>query len=73
MSIANCQLSTVNCSLVIAHVSELIEQIWFHIHKQLQCKQSIILGLIYFPPNSPIIILDELQDTISEIRNSHIS
>ena len=51
----------------LIHVSESIEQIWVHIHKQY--KQSIILG--YFPPNSPITFLDELQDAISEIRNSH--
>ena len=53
----------------LIHVSKSIEQIWVHIQKQ--HKQSIILGSVYFPPNSPITVLDELQDTISEIRNSH--
>ena len=51
----------------LIHVSESIEQIWVHIHKQY--KQSIILGC--FPPNSPITVLNELQDIINEIRNFH--
>ena len=57
--------SDVPSSLI--HVSESIEQIWVHIHKQY--KQSIILGC--FPPNSPITVLDELQNIISEIRKFH--
>ena len=51
----------------LTHVCRSIEQIWVHIQKQHQ--QSIILGSVCFPPNSPITVLDELQDTISEIRN----
>ena len=53
----------------LIHVSKSIEQIWVHIQKQ--HKQSIILGSVYFPLNSPITVLDELQDTISGFRNSH--
>ena len=59
--------SDISSSLI--HVSESIEQIWVHIHKQY--KQSIILGSVYFPPNSTVTVLDELQDTISKIGNSH--
>ena len=51
------------------HVSESIEQIWVHVHKQ--HKQSIILGAVYCPPNSLIEVLDRLHDTISDIRNSY--
>ena len=51
------------------HVSKSIEQIWVHIHKQ--NKQSIILGSVYFPPNSPITVLEELQVTISEIKSTY--
>ena len=40
-----------------------------HIHKQYN--QSIILELVYFPPNSPITVLDGLQVTISEIKSTY--
>ena len=53
----------------LIHVSKSIEQIWIHIHEQY--KQSIILGSVYFPPNSPITVLEELQVTISEIKSTY--
>ena len=34
-------------------------------------KQSIIVGSVYCPPNSSTTILDELENTINDIRNAH--
>ena len=57
----------------LIHVSEMIKQTWAHIHKD--HKQSIILGPVYCPPecppSSPSTVLDQLKDTISDIKNSH--
>ena len=46
-----------------------IDQIWVHIH--IKNKQNIIVGSVYCPPNSPVTVLDELENIINDIRNSH--
>ena len=53
----------------LLQVSASIEQIWVHAH--IKNKQSIIIGSVYCPPNSPVSALDELENTINDIRKSH--
>jgi len=55
----------------LLQISTSIEQIWVHIH--ISNKHSIIIGSVYCPPNSSITVLDELETTINDIRNSHPS
>ena len=50
-------------------VSTSAEQIWIHVHVKNQ--PNIIVGSFYCPPSSSTSILDELGNTISDIRNSH--
>ena len=50
-------------------VSTSIEQIWIHVHVKNQ--PNIIVGSFYCPPSSSPSILDELENTISDIRNYH--
>ena len=47
----------------------LTEQIWIHVHVKNQ--PNIIVGSFYYPPSSSTSILDALENTISDIRNSH--
>ena len=45
-----------------------IEIVWAHIHQQ--NKQDIILGSFYCPPGSSISVLEELQISVSEIKQN---
>ena len=45
-----------------------IETVWAHIHQQ--NKQDIILGLFYCPPDSSVAVLEELQISVSEIKQN---
>ena len=50
-------------------VSTSAEQIWVHVH--VKHKPSLIVGSCYCPPSSSTTILDELENTLSDIRGSH--
>jgi len=45
-----------------------IEIVWAHIHQK--SKQDVILGSFYCPPGSSISVLEELQASVSQIKQS---
>ena len=45
-----------------------IEIVWAHIHQK--SKQDVILGSFYCPPGSSISVLEELQTSVSQIKQS---